>query len=1095
MYKLLSCFLLQAVMPLVFAQANLVRNGNFEEMAGYGFPSHWSRYKDVSVIQNECGADRNAGVKSAYRLKNSGETVVQMFRVEGGKKYQAKYRLKTDFPNWKTTASFQILWYGKDKKPLFNEKKAWVMNIKNIQGKRDWQTHEMECTAPENAFYGEIRLLLVFDKQGTCWFTDIQVHEMPRGDQFANRIMSIPYYPADVPENQIFDPSIWKHSTRFSDFLIPAANTRAHNQTEAEAFYTDNAIYLNIRCYTSDADRFSNNENIHYALQEGCEIFLLPPEAKHQYQILLTAGKQLYCFTERWGDGWPMKLYPWKNNGIVYEIKYQKNFWQIGMKIPFSGFGVKSPEDGMKWRMNICRSNHLGKTTELSAWSALHEPHFQFTDDFGQIIFTKDRPIVKNIRIMPQSASFTVSNPGNAKIILESAYVEHNRQGAWSSGKQQYELNAGEMRSFTVPAGQIPKGNNLRYLEIRQNGKLLAKHSARLSDKYYALGIFDPEGVRGDLINVAVDHPFFMSFNFRHNDPDGRNLTNQIPRSKKAFDLFLETPAEFHYTGMIFDVPDWEPVLVKPVMSHIEKNGVKKNLYQFKLPMITSYPEPYYVFTYNCTLPPEKEFSIYYYLTMNGRKLDGSELNLKTLKMGSVKHIPRLFAHDMFYMNAKTIKTLFPKDTITHYTALGMNRFSLKVARMNHPDFYAGDKPVTTEDFSDLLIGDIRKSGKRIFLTANSNSATPKAWYFTMKDKDARALNADGKDAPYDLTNHHSLCPTYRGKYFQEHISNTVNSYLFRKYRCTWLTLDIELWAKETWEQLCFCSRCLNAFKKYAAKHAPEFKDFDVRKEFKARRNKKFLTLWDQFKAHLQSQFFHDLTAPVKEIVKTAPFTSPLRKFTVGEWRRPGKHLLDLIDYFELGLYYTPDIAYQKLEEIYQKWGDERKNLYATFTFGQTFQCPDFHMAPDQLTELIYEAAIYGMQGICWYYYNYAEPLRMKYIVEGFNTIVPFEDLIINGHIVNTVKNGNPATQVTRREYNGEGLIAIRAYGAPSAQKTTLAFTDLKKETWIYHCKTGKKIAELSPAKPSVQITIPGNRCDLFYIGSPSQWKERMKNR
>ena len=117
-------------MPLIFAQANLVRNGNFEEIAGYGFPSHWSRYKDVSVIQNECGADRNAGVKSAYRLKNSGETVVQMFRVEGGKKYQAKYRLKTDFPNWKTTASFQILWYGKDKKPLFNEKKAWIMNIK-----------------------------------------------------------------------------------------------------------------------------------------------------------------------------------------------------------------------------------------------------------------------------------------------------------------------------------------------------------------------------------------------------------------------------------------------------------------------------------------------------------------------------------------------------------------------------------------------------------------------------------------------------------------------------------------------------------------------------------------------------------------------------------------------------------------------------------------------------------------------------------------------------------------------------------------------------------------------------------------------------
>ena len=192
-----------------------------------------------------------------------------------------------------------------------------------------------------------------------------------------------------------------------------------------------------------------------------------------------------------------------------------------------------------------------------------------------------------------------------------------------------------------------------------------------------------------------------------------------------------------------------------------------------------------------------------------------------------------------------------------------------------------------------------------------------------------------------------------------------------------------------------------------------------------------------------------------------------------------------------MGLYYTPHVVYTHYERVVKQFGDKKKNFYPTHTFGQTAGCPDFHMKAHQISELIYEAAIYGAQGICWYYYPYLEPLRMKYVIAGLNTILPFEDLVVSGDLVKNVTISNSAMQLTARRKGSEGLIAVRSYKANSAQKGRIEFKDLKGKLDVYDCISRKKLATLDAGNNSFEYRVDANRCRLLYFGTSAQWNKR----
>ena len=255
--------------------------------------------------------------------------------------------------------------------------------------------------------------------------------------------------------------------------------------------------------------------------------------------------------------------------------------------------------------------------------------------------------------------------------------------------------------------------------------------------------------------------------------------------------------------------------------------GVELNVCKFELPLIVNRAEPEFIFFYECSLKPGLDLKGYYHLTRKGRPLPLHEMAFKTMEVGKAKRAPSRFTNDMFYLDAKVLRHWLPRDTVASYRKLGFNRISVNVLPVKNQTPYTGSDPKSREDYYDLLFGEMNRTGQRLFFTTNSSSATPQAWQWTHNDKDARAIAADGKEAPYNQYNYPSLCPTYRGKYFQEHVGKLLDSYVFKEYHCTWLTLDLELWPQKSWEAGCYCKRCLGQFKSYCQKHKPEWLERD----------------------------------------------------------------------------------------------------------------------------------------------------------------------------------------------------------------------------------------------------------------------------
>ena len=1080
---------------LLGAQENLLKNGDFAVLQPDGKrPANWSgKLNDASGVRK--GITPAKG--NAMCFSDTGHMLSQTVKVQPGRVYQIRYLLKSEFSKWLSAASMQILWHDAKGKPLFVDykgKKVWNMTIKNLQGSRDWQQVIMpECVAPAGAYRAQIRMGIVFDKNGSCNFADVRMTEVKQGTNFANRMTSFPFVAEKIPFDDIFNQKYWNNSAVLDDFTVPSTNSRAKFRTSTQAFYTKDALYYNIECYLPNASQHKVNDKRSYDMQESCEVFLRPAGYKHQYQFFISPDGKVRCLSETWGDGsWPLKTTPLKDPQVLCKVLKSDKSWRVALRIPFRALDIKdTPAIGTQWQMNVCRAHYGEKNErELSAWSALRNAHFQFPGDFGKLIFGgKLVPQVKNIRIDANGAQMQIRNTTGKKRKLTAAFVKHTAKGAWETFRSDFVVEARQLRNFSV---LFPtKDASMRFLELREGDQLIAKHCNMPSDKYYSMGIFDPEGVRGKTWNIAMDRPFFLGLNMIHN-AKGKTVHRLTNREDKPFDMILEVPEGLRFTGMIFDAGGWrQSGLVKPSVTPFKQDGKKMLRYKFELPLVIHWTSPVYIFFYECNMPENTEFAGSYYLVEAGVPLPRHELSFKTVKMGKVSRVPQVFCHDMFYMDAKIIKHLFPKNTLKHYTELGFNRVTVPVAKPKNKVPYSGNDPKSREDYYDWLFREMERTGIKLYYTSNSSSATPLAWSWTHKDPEARAIGPDGKDAPFNQYGYPSLCPNYRGKYFQEHVDRLVNSYLFKRYKCNWLTLDLELWPPKVWSKVCFCDRrCLQAFKKYAESRKSGYATADVRKLFRSN-DKEFLKFWEEYKSYTHNQFILDLTNPVKTLVADYKSTSPRAQFQIGEWCKPKPHLLNTINYFEMGLYYTPDVVYTHYERVYKQFGDKQKNFYPTHTFGQTAGCPDFHMKAHQLSELIYEAAIYGAQGICWYYYPYLEPLRMKYVIAGLNTILPFEDLVVSGDIVKDVAISNSAMQLTARRKGSEGLIAVRAYKSGTAQKGRIEFKDLKGKIDVYDCISRKKLASLDSQNNSFEYQVDANRCRLLYFGTSAQWKKR----
>lgn len=1010
--------------------------------------------------------------------------------VKGGHIYKCSFLLKTEDFQWMTAASFQILWY-KNGRPMFKGK-HWAMNIKNTQGGHNWSKIEMaNCEVPAGATHAQIRLLQVFHPSGKCWFAKMRMEEQLQGDPFKNRVAQIAPV-RNMTMEKAFDEANWKNAVYMDDFLVPHTGLKAKNPTHARIAYDNDAIWVYFRNIqkgignaAKKASRFDN--------QDCVELFFLPPGQEYQYHILLPRVGKLFTCTEKWNDGnWPMKLHPWKDHGIQTKVKLEKDQWLAVIRIPFKSMKTKAPAPDAEWRGNLCRSVFTGGREE-SAWSFLKEPHFQFTGDFGKFIFATRSPVIRNITISNDGCGAEITNTGRKPESYQISFVRHNDKRSFVATEKKVTVAPGATQVMEL----IDKTDlaSMRYVEIRDSkGKLIRKHCGMPIKEFLAFSVFDPENIRSQTLYLATDTPFFMAMNMRHSLDvvNKKRRHGLILRHEKAFDLYMELPREIKMTGLTFADSWLRPGLVKPTVKPITRNGAKLNLWKFEMPFIVRWKDNAFIFFYECKSAPDKDLTGNYYFVHNGKAMQKHEMKFRTMKIGKIKRNFKRFLVDPGLLTIKMLTWWLPKDTVRNYKKFGFNWLGITVEKMKNKKFYTGNDPKTNEDYYDLLFNDMKRTGEKLYLKTFITSSGPNSWGWTNRDLTARAYDWNGKH-PLNQYNYPALCPGYRGKFYEQWVQRLIQCSAFAKYRITWLGLDLELWPPDVWKKICFCERCLKQFKEFCKKHGrTEYINKDPKKIVSAGKDKAFLAFWERYKQYQHSVFITDCAKRVAATVKGEPTTSPWKGFVVSDWRSPGSLDEGTLNLHEVPLYNSPDNNYLKMKRLMEKC-NYRKDVVCSTTFGQTDGCPDFHVREEQIKDNIYECAAFGMQGIVWYYVTSMEPRRLKCAIEGLNTLLPLENLIMDGRISKKISSNFPKYPATRLVLGDESLIGVRTYNADQDVKMKIRLTDLKKPVSVYECETGRKIATITPEKPEFTYLAKKHCCRLLYAGPDAKWQKRNK--
>ena len=1084
--------------------ANLVVNSDFTQFNDKGKPVGW-----FGNVDPGSGVDRVVTPgkgRNSYRIVGN-KMIEQNVKIKPNTVYKFSYLLKTEGFEWLTAASYSVRWMDKSLRPLFRDytdpktkktQKIWDIVGKNIQGTVNWKRIEFTAKAPAEAEYANLRFGEVFQISGKCYISEVYMTEAESGESFENRIAAIPFLNQNpVMNDSVFESDVWKRAAYTGDFIVPPAGAKAENPTDVRVFYNDTALWVLFQCQQT-AGTIEKENNRRYDSDNGVELLFLPPGASYQYHILAQPTGKIQTFTEKWNDGnWPMKLTPWKDNGVESRIKLGNDKWSAVFRIPFAGMKLATPADGSEWRASFCR--YAFPSREASSWSYLRSKHFQLTNDFGKIIFRRDIPCIESMNVNLQGATVKVTNPGKEEVVLTASFVTHDKKSA-------PVLSTDTLR---VPAGQtiiqtLKRPTNLaamRFLEIRENGKLLMKHCNLPVEKYIALAVSDPENVRTQTLNIATDMRFFLNLVMMHNiRTDEKNTHKLIWRKDAKYDLVMALPNGINLEGFMFDCGEWlQTDLIKPVsIKPITHNGHKLKEYYFELPFIINRPaDPNFKFLYSCNLKNDLDLTGYYYFVNQGKKMQEHEMKFRTIHVGKVKKPLKRFFMDIGLIDAKVLRYWFPKDTIRHYKKMGYNRLPISAVIPKNKEFYNGNAPKTLEDYYDLILKEMKDANDWIFLCSQCTSAvTPRAWQWTNNDPLARSINHDGKPGPLRY-GYPSLCPSYRGKEYRKWLEQLPKFSVFSKYGSTWLDFDFELWHPWMWEQICFCPRCLKLFKEFVKKKGrPELAILPVGAEIKQGKNKELCALWNEFKQEVYSEFLQSAVDMVKNNIKENPSTSPLQKtFTCSEVALPNPQMKDgIFDFYLVSDFYgSSDNGYMAMIGKNKKLL-KRKDLYGCSTFGQTAGCPDFHLTPEQVKENLFEMAIFGFRGNALYFNRAVDPLRQKMIIAGVNAIAPVEDIILDGDYKDDIlSSGNAKLQLTARKHKTEYLLAVRAYFSNQDQSGKIRMKGVTRPMEIFDCDTQQKIGSVTPEKPEFEIQVGKGRCRLLYAGSGKQWNKRIR--
>lgn len=1085
-------FILLLLCPLFLFAENLARNSDFvlalPEDARY--PKNWYPASGYASLDPNTGIEHEVipdGGKAAFRIVGQDYFQQNTCAVVPGRSYRFTCRIKTQNLPWRTTARFQVVWHdGKQimlteyrPEPDAPPQKMWIHKYHQIFGTVDWKEYVIDAfTAPEGAKFAIIRIGKVGDG-GTCYFSNVTMEECAAADAFENRIATLPY--GSLPDN----------GAVLDDFLVAGEDMPATFQTEIRACYDNQAIRINAVCQQPGVGNDQFDAKNTPGLDDSVEFFFFPKGATRQFHVLVNPAGQVLCISEDWlANKWPTDMITVNKPEVSAKVDVEGNRWLVQLTVPFSAIGCNMPEDGEEWRASFCRHVATGGK-EFSAWAKLGTAAFQNTKFFGKIIFRKNSVIADRIRLSPSGMFCRLRNLTGTEQQVTCAMVKHTTMEASVQAKKIISLAPGETTETDVE-GKF-ESDTLLWSEIRQGeSTLLAKHCSQAQGEYIRFQIFDPENVRGNVNYLAVDHPFFIAWNMHHNLPC-KHPQGNINRQHDAVDFIMEVPEGLAFSGVMHDASAYQwkqSKLVPPKAEPFEKDGRKWQRLRFELPCVTNWNEPNFLFFYTCSLSEGKAFQAPCWFERKGKVFSRTVKEFKTISVGKVRVPFARIPFNVGLMDALTLRTWLPVNTLENYRALGFNCLSIPIEKCANQEFYSGNAPVTREDHFDLLYQEIQQKKLPFFMNTLEISTGFPAHAWTRKESEMVGLKKDGTYGTNSEYGAPPLCFTYRGKHYQEWIDSFLNSSAFDKYKVTWLALDMELWRKSMFDEICYCDRCLKAFRKFCQQHSwTALAELDP----KTADSPEFKKAWLTFQTSMATDFVSSMADAVRAKAKDYPQTNPWGKFTVQDYGSPSPvYIKESMDFYAVSLYSTPDGVYHKFHDLHTEHGLNSRIFGCWLAYGQTCGCPDWQLTAEQLKENIFEVCIFGTKSIVYYYNIFLEPLRMKYIVQALNAMVPMENIITDGKITKDTNSGSEPFLLTLRELGDEGILALRTYSArPDFVCGKVSIPAAKTKRQIYDCDSGELVAELAPGESSFSYEMPRQRCHILYIGTTAQWEKR----
>ena len=544
---------------------------------------------------------------------------------------------------------------------------------------------------------------------------------------------------------------------------------------------------------------------------------------------------------------------------------------------------------------------------------------------------------------------------------------------------------------------------------------------------------------------ISPDMPTVIAFSMR----------SEFKKRYKDVELVLEVPIGVD----IIDGNDGGPVN-KPTIEKILIDGRKYTRFAFKGKART-YWAWFKVLT-STKWKPGKKGVAYYYVRWKGGAQKKVRVPIKSVHIPSAPLPKRLITSQNWYGTGLIYK--WP-NFIDCLKRLGLNTVVLSEMRKER-----GLK------LFKRATADAKKAG--MFVACNHS-----VFHRFIKE----AIADGGQIEIIDGVKNHEACPSYRGKAFQEEIDNFA---VYGKYGVSMLYDDTELWTKSDY---CYCTRCLDRFKKYLAKRNSGIKYLSP-KIFELNPDKypKLHKTWREFKISLGTEMFKACADAFRKNVKqSGKMSSP--SIMLGIYNvQPGSvyhQFLSFEDLYEKGvvdicqpsLYVGGDAlaVAESVKNARSCMGNSR--IIPWLSAG--YNTPSTACDPVDVKYMVLENFLNGAMGFTTFTWYGFSGMDMRYLSEAMNMVVPVEDIIVDGKIIRDLNSSNPQVKLCGLRRGDEQLILVSEYSMTVPTSTTFT-VNVDKPCDVVDMETKKIIKTIKSAGAhKISVTLRKSRAALIHIG------------